>query len=206
MAYKIVKRVFDFSASFVAIIVLLPLIVCVGFMVRLKLGSPVLYKQQRPGLNGHPFYIYKFRTMADLYDSDGTPLPDESRLTEFGKILRRLSLDELPQLFNVIKGELSLVGPRPLLMDYLTKYTTWQARRHEVKPGMTGLAQVSGRNAIGWEQKFELDVYYVDHLSFLLDLKILMKTAYKVIHSEGISQQGHATMPVFEGEKTNETV
>lgn len=193
------KRTFDLAVSVGALIVLTPLILILAVLIRIKLGSPVLFVQLRPGLRGKPFTIYKFRTMAELYDADGQLLSDEQRLTAFGKWMRRYSLDELPQLLNVLKGELSLVGPRPLLMEYLDRYTPEQARRHEVKPGITGWAQVNGRNELSWEQKFALDVWYVDHRSFGLDLLILWKTAQKVLRSEGISQAGHATMPVYMG-------
>lgn len=195
------KRAFDLLISFILILVLSPIILTLFFLVRTKLGSPVLFKQQRPGVHGKPFYIYKFRTMTDQRDEFGNLLPDDIRLTPFGQLLRRFSLDELPQLFNIIKGDLSLVGPRPLLMKYLPLYTPEQARRHEVKPGITGWAQVNGRNAISWEEKFALDVWYVDHRSFWLDIKILWLTFLKVIRSEGISKEGHVTMPEFTGNK-----
>jgi sugar transferase EpsL len=165
------------------------------------MGSPVLFKQKRPGLHGKPFYLYKFRTMTDEKDQHGNVLPDRKRLTTFGKRLRKYSLDELPQLFNVLKGELSLVGPRPLLMEYLALYSEEQAKRHLVKPGMTGWAQINGRNAIGWDEKFKLDVWYVYNRSFFLDLKILWLTAKKVWHTEGIQQQGHETAEIFKGPK-----
>lgn len=170
-----------------------------AIIIRLKLGSPIIFKQKRPGLHGKPFYVYKFRTMTDEKDSNGELLPDSIRLTKTGEIIRKLSLDELPQLFNVLKGDLSLVGPRPLLMEYLELYTPEQARRHEVKPGITGWAQVNGRNAISWEDKFKLDVWYVDNQSFLLDLKILFLTVLKVFKSEGINQKGQATIEKFKG-------
>jgi sugar transferase EpsL len=172
-----------------------------AILVRFKLGSPIFFKQQRPGLNGKPFYLYKFRTMIEELDENGEPLPDHLRLTPIGQFLRKYSLDELPQLFNVLKGDISLVGPRPLLMEYLKLYTPEQARRHEVKPGITGWAQVNGRNAITWEEKFELDVWYVDNRSFWLDLKILFLTVIKVFKSEGINQDGHVTMGKFTGTK-----
>lgn len=193
------KRIFDFLTSFILFILILPPLIIVGLLIRTKLGRPVLFKQQRPGLHAKPFYIYKFRTMADERDSLGNLLPDEERLTSFGKLLRKLSIDELPQLLNVIKGDLSLVGPRPLLMQYLPLYSAEQARRHEVRPGITGWAQVNGRNAITWEEKFKLDLWYVDHQSFWLDLKILYMTFLKVIKRDGISQQGQATMEAFKG-------
>ena len=190
-----VERLF----ALLGLIVLSPVLVVTAILVRIKLGAPVLFKQQRPGLLAQPFYVYKFRTMTDQRDADGQLLPDEVRLTPFGKLLRRLSLDELPQLLNVIKGDLSLVGPRPLLMEYIPLYSPEQARRHEVRPGITGWAQVNGRNAISWEEKFKLDVWYVDHQSFWLDLKILWMTFNKVFKREGISQDGQATMKAFKG-------
>jgi sugar transferase EpsL len=193
------KRTFDFLCALVALIVLSPVMAAVALLIRIKLGSPVLFKQIRPGLHQVPFYIYKFRTMTDERDAQGNLLPDAVRLTPFGKLLRKLSLDELPQLFNVLKGDISLVGPRPLLMQYLTRYTPEQARRHEVRPGITGWAQVNGRNAISWEEKFALDVWYVDNRSFWLDLKILAMTVVKVLRSEGISEAGHVTMTEFQG-------
>lgn len=168
-------------------------------LVRFKLGSPVLFRQQRPGLHGKPFKLFKFRTMTDARAGDGNLLPDSERLTRFGRFLRKTSLDELPELWNVLKGDMSLVGPRPLLMQYLNRYTPEQARRHEVKPGMTGWAQVNGRNALTWEEKFKLDVWYVDHQSFWLDMKICLLTFIKIVRREGISQEGHATMPFFMG-------
>jgi sugar transferase EpsL len=195
----ITKRIFDILAALLALIVLCPLIVITAILVRIKLGSPVLFKQQRPGLHASPFYVYKFRTMTDQRDSSGQLLPDDVRLTSFGILLRRLSLDELPQLLNVVNGDLSLVGPRPLLMQYLNRYTPDQARRHEVKPGITGWAQVNGRNAISWDEKFKLDVLYVDNRSFRLDMKILWMTFVKVFKREGISQPGQATMEEFRG-------
>ncbi len=193
------KRLSDTLFALLGLIVLSPILLVTYILVRIKLGSPVLFKQQRPGLHAQPFYVYKFRTMTDQRDSDGQLLPDEVRLTSFGKSLRRLSLDELPQLLNVIKGDLSVVGPRPLLMQYLPLYSPEQARRHEVRPGITGWAQVNGRNAISWEEKFKLDVWYVDHQSFWLDLKILWMTFNKVFKREGISQNGQATMESFKG-------
>lgn len=167
--------------------------------MRWKLGSPILFKQQRPGLHGKPFYLYKFRTMTDERDENGELLPDHLRLTPFGQFLRKYSLDELPQLFNVLKGDISLVGPRPLLMEYLELYTPEQARRHEVKPGITGWAQVNGRNAISWEEKFKLDVWYVDNRTFWLDIKILFLTVIKVLKKEGINQSEYVTMEKFVG-------
>ena len=194
-----VKNVFDRFFAFIGLVFTCPLFLGLAILVRVKLGSPVLFCQQRPGLYGKPFFIYKFRTMTDKRDSEGKLLPDEIRLTSLGKWMRKLSLDEIPQLLNVVKGELSLVGPRPLLMEYLPPYSTEQARRHDVKPGITGWAQVNGRNAISWEEKFKLDVWYVDHQSFWLDMKILWMTAMKVVKSEGISQKGQATMEAFKG-------
>lgn len=193
------KRIFDVLSALLALIALSPILIVTAILVRIKLGSPVLFRQLRPGLRAQPFYLYKLRTMTDQLDADGRLLPDEVRLTPFGKLLRRLSLDELPQLLNVLKGDLSLVGPRPLLMQYLPLYSPEQARRHEVRPGITGWAQVNGRNAISWEEKFTLDVWYVDHQSFLLDLKILWMTFFKVFNREGISQDGQATMSEFKG-------
>lgn len=197
------KRLFDFTITLIGLILLSPIILLTTMLVRIKLGSPVFFRQQRPGLHAMPFYVIKFRTMTDQTDSEGRLLPDEVRLTEFGKLLRRLSLDELPQLFNVLKGDLSLVGPRPLLMEYLPLYSPEQSRRHEVRPGITGWAQVNGRNAISWEEKFRLDVWYVDNQSFLLDLKILCITIIKILKREGVSATGHVTMPKFIGMKKN---
>lgn len=193
------KRLFDFLASVLGLLLLAAPMALLAWQVRRKLGSPVLFTQVRPGLHAQPFYVYKFRSMTDQRDADGQLLPDEIRLTPFGKILRKLSLDELPQLFNVVKGDLSLVGPRPLLMEYLPLYSPEQARRHEVKPGITGWAQVNGRNAISWEEKFKLDVWYVDNRSLWLDIKILSLTLKKVFIREGISQDGQATMEAFKG-------
>lgn len=200
-----IKKSFDFIVSLIAIILLSLFIVITAIIVRLKLGSPVLFKQQRPGLHGKLFYVHKFRTMTDKRDVEGKLLPDNIRLTKTGKFIRKLSLDELPQLFNVLKGDISLVGPRPLLMEYLPLYTKEQARRHEVKPGITGWAQVNGRNAISWKEKFELDVWYVDHQSFWLDIKILFMTVLKVFKSEGINQDGEATMEKFKGSEERKT-
>ena len=194
-----IKRGFDIAVSLSGLLLLSPLLILVALAVRLTLGSPVFLRQERPGLNGKAFILYKFRTMQDKRDSEGNVLPDEERLSPFGQFLRRTSLDELPELFNVLKGEMSLVGPRPLLMEYLDRYTPEQARRHERKPGITGWAQVNGRNAISWEKKFELDVWYVDNQSLCLDLKILWMTLLMVLRREGISQEGHATMPKFMG-------
>jgi sugar transferase EpsL len=193
------KRLFDFLLSSLLLVVTAPLMVCVAILVRYKLGSPVLFRQQRPGLRGEPFMICKFRTMTDARDANGEPLPDADRLTPFSRLLRRTSLDELPQLFNVLKGDLSFVGPRPLLMEYLPLYSAEQARRHAVRPGITGWAQVNGRNALSWEERFRLDVWYVDHRSFWLDMKILWLTLLRVIRPEGVNHPGHATMDKFRG-------
>jgi len=201
------KRLFDLLAALLILAMLSPLILLVASLARLALGSPVLFKQQRPGLHGKPCYFYKFRTMTDDRDKAGNLLSDELRLTAFGRLLRRFSLDELPQLINVVKGDMSLVGPRPLLMEYLPLYTTEQASRHAVRPGITGWAQVNGRNAVSWEDRFKLDVWYVDHQSLWLDLKICWLTVIKVLRSEGISQEGCATMPKFcrrDGDDTRE--
>lgn len=198
-----IKRAFDLVCSLSLLAVTLPVIGVTAWLVRRKLGAPVLFRQERPGLHGKPFYIYKFRTMTDERDENGELLPDEIRLTRFGRLLRKLSLDELPQLFNVVKGDISLVGPRPLLMEYLPRYTPRQARRHDVRPGITGWAQVNGRNNISWEEKFELDVWYVENQSFWLDLTILWMTFYKVLRSEGVSKEGHATTTKFMGQETS---
>ncbi|MEC1688137.1 sugar transferase [Bacillus mojavensis] len=195
----ILKRLFDLTAAILLLCCTSVIILVTIAIVRLKIGSPVFFKQVRPGLGGKPFTLYKFRTMTDERDSEGNLLPDAVRLTKTGRLIRKLSIDELPQLLNVVKGDLSLVGPRPLLMDYLPLYTKQQARRHEVKPGITGWAQVNGRNAISWEKKFELDVWYVDNRSFLLDLKILCLTVRKVLVSEGIQQTNHVTAERFTG-------
>jgi sugar transferase EpsL len=197
------KRTFDLICVLVGLGLCCPLLLVLGLAVRLLIGAPVLFRQKRPGFHGRPFLMFKFRTMNEAQDPHGNLLPDEQRLTSFGRFLRSTSLDELPELFNVLKGEMSLVGPRPLLMEYLPRYTPEQARRHEVKPGITGWAQVNGRNAISWEDKFKLDVWYVDYHSLWLDLKILAMTAIQVFQRRGISATGHATMPVFVGEKDN---
>lgn len=194
------KRIFDLFISIILLVLFSPVIVVISILVRIKLGSPIFFKQQRPGLHDVPFYIYKFRSMTNERGSDGDLLPDHIRLTSFGKFLRKYSLDELIQLVNVIKGNLSMVGPRPLLMDYLPLYTAEQSKRHQVKPGITGWAQVNGRNSISWEEKFKLDVWYVDNQSLFLDIKILYLTLIKVITSEGIQNGDHVTMPVFRGD------
>lgn len=193
------KRVFDLAVALTGLIVLSPVLLVVAVLVRAKLGSPVLFRQVRPGLRGSPFTILKFRTMTDKCDGDGCLLPDCDRLTRFGRFLRSSSLDELPELLNVVRGDMSLVGPRPLLMQYLERYTDGQARRMEVRPGVTGWAQVKGRNALSWEDKFALDVWYVDNHSFLLDLNILWLTVKSVLKREGVCQPGHATAQEFMG-------
>lgn len=195
------KRLFDIVASLGALILLSPVIAVVAWNVRKKLGSPVLFKQVRPGLAGKPFRMMKFRTMRDAFDADGKSLADSERMTAFGSFLRASSLDELPGLWNVLKGDMSLVGPRPLLMEYLPLYNQEQNRRHEVRPGVTGWAQVNGRNALSWEEKFQLDVWYVENRSFWLDFKIIFRTIKKVIIKEGISGDGEATMAKFTGDK-----
>ncbi len=193
------KRIFDILASLLLLVLLFPVFLLVSALVLLFHGWPLVFTQQRPGYMGKPFQIIKFRTMRDTRDGQGNLLPDSARLTPLGRALRSLSLDELPELFNVLRGEMSLVGPRPLLMQYLERYSPEQARRHYVLPGITGWAQVNGRNAITWDEKFQLDVWYVDHWSFWLDIKILLLTAWKVIRREGISQPGHATAQEFMG-------
>ncbi len=193
------KRLFDIISSAAALVVLSPPLLILVALIRWKVGSPVIFGQKRPGRNGVPFTLYKFRTMTDARDASGKLLTDAERLTSFGRFLRSTSLDELPELFNVLKGEMSVVGPRPLLMQYLSRYTPEQARRHEVRPGITGWAQVNGRNAITWEEKFKLDVWYVDNRSFLLDMKIIAMTLWKILKREGISHPGQATMEEFKG-------
>ncbi len=187
--------------STLLIIICSPIFLVIFFIVKKKLGSPVIFRQKRPGLNSKVFNVYKFRTMNDAYDEQGELLPDAVRLTSFGKLMRKLSLDELPQLWNVLKGDMSFVGPRPLLIEYLPLYNERQARRHDVRPGITGWAQVNGRNAISWEQKFEYDVWYVENRSLWLDFKILLLTVKKVFVSEGISAEGHVTIEKFKGDK-----
>lgn len=195
------KRMFDLLLSFLALGFFLPVILVIALLIRLKLGSPVFFRQTRPGKGGAPFQMVKFRTMLDALDKHGNALPDNQRMTSFGGFLRSTSLDELPELWNVLKGDMSLVGPRPLLMEYLPLYTKEQYRRHEVRPGITGWAQVNGRNAISWEDKFRLDIWYVDNRSFWLDLKILFLTVKKVVVRDGISGQGEVTMSKFTGSK-----
>jgi len=193
------KRCLDFILALILLVLFSPIMVVLALLIRLNMGGPVIFRQLRPGLHGRPFYLYKFRTMTDRVDERGKLLEDEKRLTPLGSKIRRYSLDELPQLFNVLKGELSFVGPRPLLMAYLERYNEEQARRHEVKPGITGWAQVNGRNAVNWEERFALDVWYVDNRSLALDIKILGLTLIKVLKAEGISSEGSATMPEFMG-------
>lgn len=201
-----IKRPMDFILSLIAIIVLSPIFLIVALLVKIKLGSPVIFKQQRPGLNEKIFTMYKFRTMTDERDENGELLPDSVRLTKFGRFLRSTSLDELPELFNILKGDMSIVGPRPLLVQYLPLYNDHQKRRHEVRPGLTGLAQVNGRNAISWEEKFDLDVRYVDHVSFIGDWKIILLTVKKVFVREGINSETAATMEPFTGNKKEDIV
>jgi sugar transferase EpsL len=195
------KRLFDLILTIPALILLAPVLTLAALMVRVKLGSPMLFRQQRPGRQARPFTIYKFRTMTDGRDAHNRPLPDGERLTPFGRFLRRSSLDELPELYNVLKGEMSLVGPRPLLMKYLDRYTADQMRRHEVKPGITGWAQVNGRNNLSWPEKFNLDVWYVDHCSLGLDIKILAMTIWIILKREGVNQSGQATAREFTGKR-----
>ena len=193
------KRAFDIAASASALVVLSPVLAITAYKVKKELGSPVLFRQTRPGLHGKPFEMIKFRTMKDATDKEGNALPDSERLTEFGKKLRASSLDELPELWNVLKGDMSLVGPRPLLMEYLPLYNAEQAKRHNVRPGVTGYAQVNGRNSLSWEDKFKLDTWYVEHQSLWLDMKILLKTVKKVLIKDGINEAGEATMSKFMG-------
>tara|TARA_R100001244_G_scaffold25108_2_gene25241 strand:- start:37243 stop:37851 length:609 start_codon:yes stop_codon:yes gene_type:complete len=194
-----IKYLFDLTVSIIVFFILLPVILLVAVLIRIKLGSPILFTQDRPGLNGKVFKMMKFRSMLDAKDKHGNLLPDNERMTKFGAFLRSTSLDELPGLFNVIKGDMSLVGPRPLLVQYLPLYSSEQAKRHNVRPGITGWAQVNGRNAIGWDEKFKLDVWYVENQSFLLDMKILLLTVKKVFVREGISADGHVTIEPFKG-------
>jgi len=199
MIYAVVKRVLDCSAALIGLLIASPLLIVCAVAIRMSMGCPIFFRQVRPGYGGRPFTLVKFRTMLDHRDSSGKLLPDAQRLTRVGKFIRKTSLDELPQLWNVLKGEMSLVGPRPLLMEYLPLYSPQQARRHEVKPGITGWAQVNGRNSLDWEEKFRLDVWYVDHRSFWLDLRILCMTFKRVIRRQGIAQPGHATAEPFRG-------
>ena len=201
MYRKFIKRFLDFILSLMALIILSPILLIIYILVRIKLGKPAIFKQERPGKNEKIFTLYNFRTMTDEKDKDGNLLPDEKRLTKFGNVLRSTSLDELPELVNILKGDMSIVGPRPLLVEYLPLYNEEQKRRHNVRPGLTGLAQVSGRNNLSWEEKFKDDVYYVDHISLWEDIKIILKTVGKVLKREGISQEGNATMEYFKGNK-----
>lgn len=196
-----IKRIFDFCMALVALVLLSPILIWVALKVRSRLGSPVIFRQLRPGLNGVPFEMIKFRTMLEAYDEFGKSLPNDQRMTPFGKWLRSTSLDELPELWNVLKGDMSLVGPRPLLMEYLPLYSKEQARRHEVRPGVTGWAQINGRNAVSWDERFKMDVWYVDNQSLWLDLKVLALTVKKVIAREGVNASKDVTMPKFTGGK-----
>lgn len=193
------KRLFDIAVAFIALLLFSPILLIVAILIARRLGSPVLFRQVRPGLNGRLFTMVKFRSMRDAVDKQGNPLPDDQRLTPFGAWLRASSLDELPELWNVLKGDMSLVGPRPLLVEYLPLYSPEQARRHDVRPGITGWAQVNGRNAISWDDKFRLDCWYVDHRSFVLDLKILWLTVRRVFKRDGITQEGHVSAEKFTG-------
>jgi lipopolysaccharide/colanic/teichoic acid biosynthesis glycosyltransferase len=201
-----VKRALDLAASAIGLVMLAPLLAGVALTIRLVMRGPALFRQVRPGHGGRPFILVKFRTMRDAAGPDGSPLPDSARLTRLGVFLRKSSLDELPQLWNVLRGDLSLVGPRPLLMEYLARYTSEQARRHDIRPGITGWAQVNGRNAIGWDEKFRLDVWYVDHWSLRLDFTILRMTLAKVVCGSGITHPGATTMPVFGGSEAKDAV
>jgi sugar transferase EpsL len=193
------KRIFDLVIATLGLIILSPIILLTAVFVRIFLGTPILFRQTRPGYKAKPFTVYKFRTMTDARDAQGNPLPDELRLTRFGQFLRASSIDELPELFSILRGEMSFIGPRPLLMEYLPLYSAEQMRRHDVYPGLTGWAQVNGRNAVDWQTRFALDVWYVDHWSFWLDIKIVFMSLWKVIKREGISQPGQATMDYFKG-------
>jgi len=197
------KRILDFALTLPGIVILSPIFLIIAILVGLNYGTPIIFRQKRPGYQGKPFWVYKFRTMTNALDQDNNPLPDSERITRLGRILRSFSLDEFPELINVLCGEMSLVGPRPLLMQYLERYSPEQARRHEVLPGITGWAQINGRNALTWEEKFTLDVWYVDHWTLGLDIKILLITAIKVLRREGISQPGHTTAEEFLGTHDN---
>ena len=197
--YLKIKPLIDFAVSLISIILLFPLLLLIGTIVYIMIGTPIIFKQERPGLYGKPFTFYKFRTMEEAFDKDGKPLPDLKRLTKFGQLLRKTSLDELPSLFNVLKLEMSLVGPRPLLMDYLPIYSKEQFRRHDLKPGITGWAQINGRNEISWQKKFELDLWYIDNISLFIDLKIFILTLFTVIRRRGINQSESITMERFNG-------
>ncbi len=195
------KRIFDLTFAIIALVILSPILILTALLVCIFIGSPILFKQERPGYKGHPFFIYKFRSMTNRFARDGSLLPDAERLTPFGRILRSLSLDEWPELFNILRGEMSFVGPRPLLMEYLPLYSPEQMRRHDVVPGLTGWAQVNGRNAVDWPSRFRMDVWYVDNWSFWLDIKIILMTFQKVISREGINQEGQSTVEYFKGEQ-----
>jgi sugar transferase EpsL len=195
------KRLFDLSFALIALVILFPIILLIGILVRVFIGTPILFKQPRPGHKGRPFLIYKFRTMTNRVGRDGSLLPDAERLTRFGHLLRSLSLDELPELFNIVRGEMSFVGPRPLLMEYLPLYSPEQARRHNVVPGLTGWAQVNGRNTVDWPARFAMDIWYVDHWSFWLDIRIIFLTIWKVLSRHGINQEGQSTVEYFKGEQ-----
>lgn len=199
----VIKRGFDIFVASLLLLVLAPVMGVLALIIWLTMGTPVLFKQVRPGLHGKPFIMYKFRTMTNAQDAQGNLLPDEQRITSLGRFLRSTSLDELPELWNVLKGDMSLVGPRPLLMEYLPLYTPEQFRRHEVKPGITGWAQINGRNALTWEERFAFDVWYVEHISLALDISILLRTLWKVLTREGIAHPGSETMPKFTGSKTS---
>jgi lipopolysaccharide/colanic/teichoic acid biosynthesis glycosyltransferase len=203
---KLIKLILDKSMAIIALVVFSPVMLAVAIAIYFRMGYPIIFSQPRPGENARIFNLYKFRTMTNECDAKGNTLPDDQRLTSFGKFLRQTSLDELPQLLNVLKGDMSFVGPRPLLVRYLDRYTTEQARRHEVKPGITGLTQIKGRNCLSWEDKFKLDVWYVDHWSLWLDLQILVLTVFKVLKQEGISQQGYATASEFMGNAERKVV
>lgn len=204
MYAKYIKRILDLICSLIAFIILFPLLLIIGICVRIKLGKPIIFKQDRPGKNEKIFKLYKFRTMTDEKDKEGNLLPDEMRLTKFGQFLRSTSLDELPELINIIKGDMSIVGPRPLLVEYLPLYNEEQKHRHDVRPGLTGLAQINGRNTLTWNEKFNEDIKYINKITFLNDIKIILKTIKKVFKREGISQIGNATTEKFEGNKTTE--
>jgi sugar transferase EpsL len=195
------KRIFDLVATLLAFLVLSPVILLIAILVSIFIGTPILFRQLRPGFKTHPFYIYKFRTMTNARDHDGNLLPDSARLTRLGRFLRSLSLDELPELYNILRGDMSLVGPRPLIIEYLPLYSPEQIRRHDVYPGLTGWAQINGRNAIDWQTRFALDLWYVDHRSFWLDIRIILITIWKVIKRENVNQPGHATIEYFTGNK-----
>ena len=199
MSFK--KRIFDLVFALIALIILSPILLIISILVRILIGPPILFKQQRPGYKGRLFYIYKFRSMTNRLSPNGSLLPDAERLTRFGSFLRAFSLDELPELFNILQGEMSFVGPRPLLKDYLLLYSPEQMRRHDVVPGLTGWAQVNGRNAIDWPTRFKMDIWYVDHWSFWLDIKIIFMTIWKVISREGVNQEGKSTVEYFKGEQ-----